>query len=215
MNSYVLLYFLPSDVISIVNKFVLINKSASKIVHNLKYYSCKQNILYQSINNLLNMYDLNYLKSESFAIDLHIENFNNVLLNYYSKVHYTKVFWNNYLNIFAHVLMKLYNEIFIFNNYSVSPFNIFVKFKKIKKLWFLLCKKYNVKLYLSYKNRNSNNILNYTNYARNIIKIFNFHNLNYAPKIVSSYFDDNFISQFGIIPIDYSLELIRLLYQRY
>tara|TARA_Y100000816_G_C26061278_1_gene557314 strand:- start:59 stop:721 length:663 start_codon:yes stop_codon:yes gene_type:complete len=180
MKYFPLLIIFPAEIVNIILKFVVKNESSEKISHYLKIHYLKKEVLKKSISYILN--EEICINNNNKSI---ISNLNFILINYYSKKYYNKIFWNHYLNVLSSKIMQQYNNIHLYNKYSKEDRkkNI-IYLKKIIYYWFELCKKHNIKLQICYINNNISNKKQtwLYEYARNIKQIKNFHNLASCPK---------------------------------
>lgn len=197
MQYFVLLLIFPPEIVNIIYKFILKNKSAYLIYYNMKTYNEKEKIIFKSIKNIV--YDnYNYNNNQTYLSNsiYKINSDDNILLlkfiyeNYYSKKKYNNNFWKNYLNLLSSRLMILYN-IICFNNLNINNQTCYKNFKKIVYYWFQLCKKYNIFLKIGMSD-NLNNITNNkikilyikSNYIKNIK---NFNKFLFPPNVIDYY----------------------------
>ncbi len=214
MYYFILLNIFPPEIVNIIYKFILIQKSGKIILHNIKSYHLNNRILYNSIDNILktNLLNHNYpLISDSNILFLDF-----ILKNYYSKKLLNSYFWHNYLNILSKKIMEIHNAI----NMNIHSNNniMYPSLKKIITLWFALCVKFNINLKLAIK-KNPNNISNseydviYVNSSNIVInkkytkKIKNFTNFVLTPCVL----DDNNYE----LDIQYSFYILELYKNNY
>ena len=183
MNYYVLLNIFPPEIVNIIYKFILIQKSGEKILHNIRYYHLKNSILYTSLDNMLKTSLLN--NNFSLISNDNILFLDFILKNYYSKKNLTSSFWYNYLNMLSAKIMEIHNI------HKYDNIIIYQSLKKIIALWFALCIKFNISLKLGIK-KHPNNISN-SDYniisvnSNNIKKIKNFNNFVFPPIVLDNY----------------------------
>ena len=184
MNYFVLLHIFPPEIVNIIYKFILIQKSGEKILHNIRYYHLKNSILYNSLNNILQTSLLN--NNFSLISNDNILFLDFILKNFYSTSYSTSYsyspsyspsystpylysysyFWHNYLNILSKKIMEIHNVISIINktnnilnNYTLNYIKMYKSLKKIIALWAALCVKFNISLKFGIK-KHPNNISN-------------------------------------------------------
>ena len=194
MNYFVLFNIFPPEIVNIIYKFILIQKSGEIILHNIRYYHLKNSILYTSLDNMLQTSPIN--KNYSLISDDNILFLDFKLKNNYSKKYLTSYFWHNYLNILSKKIMEIHNGIII----NIHIYDIIIMYKSLKKiiaLWIALCVKFNINLKFD-KKKYPNNISNsdytiiYVN-SNNIAatkKIKNFSNFVFTPCVLDNYNDE-------------------------
>jgi hypothetical protein len=178
MKYFILLNLFPCEIVNIIYNFIIKDLSEKKIRRSIINYITKKDILYKSIDYLLctnHFICLEYISYFGFIMNT---NYNNSL--------YKNYFWHHYLNIFSIKLMGLYNNIYIINN--SNNFKIIKKqYKMLVKIWYKLCKKFDMYLKIGiYKN---NNISKRDYYFINSIrakdfKIKNFSKFATCPQIL-------------------------------
>ena len=190
MKYFILLSLFPPEIVNIIFKFVLKDKSANLIYHNLNAYFEKKNILLKSINHILS-HDC-YIGCKKYNVGSlqHVNCLEYIYYNYYSKSKYDEYFWKNYLHLLSSRLMNLFNRIWMYN-LDHKDSKCYQNFKKALHFWFQLCKKYNVELKLHikckpYNMSNNNYSTSYIN-ARNINKTLNFRKLLCSPIVLEYY----------------------------
>jgi hypothetical protein len=99
-------------------------------------------------------------------------------------------FWIDFLNILSIKLNIIRNYLFITNEVNNQKSIIYYNYKKFYTIWFNICKKYNIKLFIIKRSRFclSSNYKNIMSTSRIINKIKSFNNLFAFPKIL----DDNY-----------------------
>jgi len=190
MQYFILLSLFPPEIVNIIFKFVLKDKSANLIYHNLNAYFEKKNILLKSINHIVNHDCIVGYKKYNIGSIEHISCLEYIYYNYYSKEKYHDYFWKNYLHLMSSQLMRLFNRIWIYNMDN-NKTKCYQNFKKALYFWLQLCKKHNIELKLAVKCQPyniSNNTYNisYVN-AKNITKNLNFRKLVYPPIVLEYY----------------------------
>tara|TARA_B100000497_G_C7577305_1_gene347665 strand:- start:93 stop:746 length:654 start_codon:yes stop_codon:yes gene_type:complete len=193
MNYFVLLNIFPPEIVNIIYKFILIQKSGEIILHNIRYYHLKNSILYTSLDNMLQTSPIN--KNYSLISDDNIIFLDFILKNYYSKKYLISYFWHNYLNILSKKIMDIHNAISM-NIHIYDNIIMYKSLKKIIALWIALCVKFNINLKLGikkYPNNISNSdytiiYVNSNNIAANK-KIKNFSNFVFTPCVLDNYND--------------------------
>ena len=190
MQYFILLSLFPPEIVNIIFKFVLKDKSANLIYHNLNAYFEKKNILLKSINHIVNHDCIVGYKKYNIGSIEHISCLEYIYYNYYSKEKYHDYFWKNYLHLMSSQLMRLFNRIWIYNMDN-NITKCYQNFKKALYFWLQLCKKHNIELKLAVKCQPyniSNNTYNisYVN-AKNITKNLNFRKLVYPPIVLEYY----------------------------
>lgn len=190
MKYFILLHIFPPEIVNIIYKFILIQKSGEKILHNIKYYHLKHSILYYSLNNILQTSPVN--NNYSLISDDNIYYLDFILKNYYSKKLLISYFWHNYLNLLSAKIMCV-------NTFIIIDKNI-IDYKKHKQslrivtlLWFALCNKFNIILKFGFKKypnnvSNNENIITICNSKKfNKSKVKNFNNFVFAPIVIDNY----------------------------
>ncbi len=177
MNCFILLNIFPPEIVNIIYRFILIDKSENIIYHNCNAYFVKKFALNKSIQFLLETHKTSdsVIKDFNYALNF-------VLNNYYSKKYYNNYFWNNYLNVLSSKLMHIHNNIIL------KHCNVSVKYLKyLINTWFKLCKKYNIRLALLYKKNNNVSSTDYISiyeYTRNMKPIRTLNKLLCFPCVV-------------------------------
>jgi len=190
MQYFILLSLFPPEIVNIIFKFVLKDKSANLIYHNLSAYFEKKNILLKSINHIVNHDGYVGYKKYNIGSTEHVSCLEYIYYNYYSKAKYDEYFWKNYLHLMSSRLMGLFNRIWIYN-LDNNKTKCYQNYKKALYFWFQLCKKHNIELKLAVKCKpynisNSTYDISYVN-ARNILKTLNFRKLVYPPIVLEYY----------------------------
>ncbi len=193
MQYFILLCLFPPEIVNIIFKFVLKDKSAKLIYHNLKSYILKKNMLFNSIKHIVyhDVFQCNsngsYTKYKIYS-SYHIDCLEYLYYNNYSKMKCDIHFWNHYLNYLSKRLMDVYNKIWIYS-LDNNKTKCYQNFKKAVFYWFELCKKHNINLKLGTRTKRhniSNNeyIHTYVN-ANNINNIKNFNKFVYPPSVLN------------------------------
>lgn len=175
MKYFDLFHILPIEIVKIIINFIKIN-SIKSIIYFKRQKSMKQNILSELINTLI-WYDYGFINSQTInKINILINN------NWYN---YNRYFWCCLSELISNKIMKY--RIFI-ERLNDEYYKKFQKknLKKITKLWFQLCKKYNLVLKITFYNFKSRQAMpTIVLPARNYIKsINNFYNILYTPIVM-------------------------------
>jgi hypothetical protein len=189
MNYFVLLNIFPPEIVNIIYKFILIQKSGEKILHNVKYYHLKNSILYNSLDNILKTNPLN--NNYSLISDDNIYYLDFVLNNYYPNNMIISYFWHNYLNLLSAKIMNI--NTFIIIDENKHDYKYKNSLRKVIVLWFALCNKFNITLkfgFKKYPNNISNNetiiiICDSKKFYKSKLK--NFNNFVFAPIVIDNY----------------------------
>lgn len=190
MKYFILLNIFPPEIVNIICKFILIQKSGEKILHNIKYYHLKHSILYYSLNNILQTSPVN--NNYSLISDDNIYYLDFILKNYYSKKLLISYFWHNYLNLLSAKIMCV--NTFIIIDKNIIDYKKYKQLlRKVTLLWFALCNKFNISLKVGFKkypNNVSNNeniitICNSKKFTKSKVK--NFNNFVFAPIVIDNY----------------------------
>ena len=181
--------------IDIVYYIYIINKKSTSINVVSKYYVyCKNKK--KSLKEIINVICGRFIGNDSYVNSLFLEQFHNnlkiVLNSEYNRVKYNNYFWQCFTHMLSFMLMSCTNKLLIGNYYSLGDY-IFIHLNKAVKIWFELCKKYNIKLALLFNNINLSKSYNEYVYikSRNIVKIFNFKKFLCAPNSLDN--DEFFI----------------------
>jgi len=146
MKYFILLNIFPADIVNIIFNFIIEDLSSKIIKCSIFNYCNKKSILIKSVNYLLN---------NDNSINLNeIINLSYVMNTKYSELLKNTNFWCHYLNLFSMKLMSLHNNIYIINQCENSKDNK-KKYKYMVKIWYNMCKKFDMYLKLGiYKNNN-------------------------------------------------------------
>ena len=194
MQYFILLSLFPPEIVQIIYKFVLTQKSTEKIFYAIKFHNMKNKILFNSVSHLI-FNNLN-LHNKMWCVysEKNIYNLNFILNNNYSTKLLFANFWNYYLSLLSKRLYSMYTNFLLSNVHNLldkKVKNIHNNIKKTIQLWFALCIKFNVKMHIGKKkypnNISSRECVDEIIYARNIEPIKNFNNFVFPPCLVCKY----------------------------
>jgi len=179
MKYFILFHILPAEIVNIIINKIYEN-SISSIVYFYKKRSFEKHIIQKNLICILFEYNL-----QNFISETNISNLKLILNN-----NWINCFDREFLSCFAHILSDriMKNNISINLDHILSLNFIYYnnKIKKITKLWFKFCVKYNLIIavcYYQFKSRKADNYIVLP--ARCFRKpINNFQNILYPPNIL-------------------------------
>ena len=178
MKYFLLFHILPADIVKIIIDYVKIHYK-NKIINFYRIRLLKENFMRDFISSLLwnDNYLIYFINSEKIrTLDIIINN------NWSTK--YNRYFWCCFTNLLANRIMKdsIHIQMMRYNN-NKKYYNEILK--KITRLWFKLCKKYNLVLnitFYNFKSKKGEESIRLP--AKNFVKpINNFHNILYTPTV--------------------------------
>ena len=192
-NILILYTLLPIDILKIIYIKLSQNNAYAVILKNLKQRITKKYtiryILLKFIEiNSINIYNQNIEFSINSIINLEIiDNLNYLYINDFRL---SRSFWNHFLNILSIKLNIIRNYLLITNQINNEQSKIYYNYKKFYNIWFNICKKYNIKLFIIKRSKFSlsSNYKTISLSSRIINKLKSFNNLFAFPRIL----DDNY-----------------------
>lgn len=192
-NILILYTLLPIDILKIIyiklcqnNAYVIILKNVKQRI--TKKYTIRYIFLKFIQVNSINIYNQNIEFLINSVINLEIIDNLNYLYIYDFRL--SRSFWIHFLNILSIKLNIIRNYLFITNKINNEKSKIYHNYKKFYTIWFNICKKYNIKLFIIKRSRFnlSSNYKTISLTSRIINKIKSFNNLFAFPRIL----DDNY-----------------------
>ena len=192
-NILILYTLLPIDILKIIyiklcqnNAYVIILKNVKQRItkkYNIRYIFLK----FIQVNSI-NIYNQNIEFLINSVINLEIIDNLNYLYIYDFRL--SRSFWIHFLNFLSIKLNIIRNYLFITNKINNEKSKIYHNYKKFYTIWFNICKKYNIKLFIIKRSRFnlSSNYKTISLTSRIINKIKSFNNLFAFPRIL----DDNY-----------------------
>lgn len=179
MNYLPLFNIFPADIVKIIIYYIKLS-SGNTII---KFYKqklirqIKENVIKDLVYSLI--WDELYFTHHFNVIKL------NIILNNNWSSKYNRNFWCSFTHILADKLMKEYIGLQMIRNIANKKLYIEIS-KKLIRLWFGLCEKYNLVLnvtYYNFKSKKGNKplILPAKNFAK---PINNFYNILYTPMVM-------------------------------
>lgn len=189
MRLYVLLKYLPSDIINYIFYIEKREIYGSKIYNFYKNYRIK----HDAMKNMIDIFHINYMSefenSDNFGIYMR-DNLKIIKNSIFAREKYNKYFWESFLAILSRLLNNYYTLLLM--NHKNSKYNYdYICLKESIRIWFYLSCKHNIKLALLFKKKSIINNYIYVK-ARNIKEIKNFERLANAPIVLDNgdYFID-------------------------
>jgi len=206
---YILLAFLPADLIKYIYMINLKNQSVNTIIRIFNHQQIKQKILKRFVklfcrnNNISNNpYNNNNIYNPLSTINNSLDTTNYITfkneleliaaeLKYirnanYNRERYNYQFWQYFLTLISNILMR-YN-IFIDNIPTALlkiPNKLKNKLNKCIQIWYELCTKHNIKLAVLLKNKALYNDYVYIS-TRQVGPLFDFNRFMIAPVVISN-----------------------------
>lgn len=192
-NILILYTLLSIDILKIIyiklcqnNAYAIILKTVKQRI--TKKYTIRYIFLKFIQVNSINIYNQNIEFLINSVINLEIIDNLNYLYIYDFRL--SRSFWIHFLNILSIKLNIIRNYLFITNEIKNEKTKIYHNYKKFYTIWFNICKKYNIKLFIIKRSRFnlSSNYKTISLSSRIINKIKSFDNLFAFPRIL----DDNY-----------------------
>lgn len=174
---------LPIEIIHYIYILYLRANSRQIILYHSKSIREKTNSLKNIINYMV-FYDPYFsFNNKYFEFNL-LDNLNCIFVNNFSREIYPREFWQHLLHLISCRLMSMYNYFCIIGNDKRT--NTYYKlFLQTIEAWFKLCKKHNIKLYISkYELFNKNIIIRMELNARKMAPIKSFKKYASTPIVL-------------------------------
>lgn len=174
MKYLLLFHILPGDIVKIIINYLKIHHT-NKIINFYRIRLVKEYLMKGLISSLL-WIDNYFITSDKIRTL-------NIIINNNWSTKYNRYFWCCFTNLLANRIMKdsIHIQMMRYNNKKY--YNEILK--KITKLWFKLCKKYNLVLnitFYNFKSKKAEEMIRLP--AKNFAKpINNFHNILYTPTV--------------------------------
>lgn len=175
MKYLLLFHILPADIVNIIINYIKIDY-INKIVNFYRIRLLKDDLMRGFISSLL-WIDNYFITSDKITIL-------DFIINDNWSTKYNRYFWCCFTNLLANRIMKdnIHIQIMRYNN-NKKYYNEILK--KITKLWFKLCEKYNLVLnitFYNFKSKKAEKMIRLP--AKNFTKpVNNFHNILYTPTV--------------------------------
>jgi hypothetical protein len=193
-NILILYTLLPIDILKIIYIKLCQNNAYAIILKNVKQRITKKYtiryifIKFIQVNSIshITYNDIEFLINSVINLEI-IDNLNYLYINNFRL---SRSFWIDFLNILSIKLNIIRNYLSITNKINNEKSKIYYNYKKFYTIWFNICKKYNIKLFIIKRSRFSlsSNYKTISLTSRNINKIKSFNNLFAFPRIL----DDNY-----------------------
>ena len=192
-NILILYTLLPIDILKIIYIKLCQNNAYAIILKNVKQRITKKYTIRYIFLKFIQVNSINiYNKNTEFLINsvINLEIIDNLNYLYIYDFKLSRSFWIHFLNILSIKLNIIKNYLFITNEINNEKSKIYHNYKKFYTIWFNICKKYNIKLFIIKRSRFnlSSNYKTISLTTRIINKIKSFNNLFAFPRIL----DDNY-----------------------
>ena len=176
MKYLLLFHILPGDIVKIIMYYIKIHYK-NKIINFYRTRLFKEDLMRCFISSLL-FVDNHFITSDKITI-LHF------IINNNWSTKYNRYFWCCFSNLLAKRINRDYLHIQMIRSNSNNTKYYNEMLKKITRLWFKLCEKYNLVLNITFYNfKSKKGEESITLPAKNFAKpINNFHNILHTPII--------------------------------
>lgn len=191
---------LPREIIHHIYIFYLREKSRDTILYHYKSIQEKTSTLKNVIHHMV-YFDTNYINIQNNININIISNINIILNNEFSREIYPHEFWQHLLHLISVRLMYTYNHFCIIGNNkrTNADYNLFLQMIDV---WFKLCIKHNIKLYISrYEDFNKTVITRMELNAKKMLPIKNLNKYVYTPTVI--------LNNGEHIDIEYAREILK------
>ena len=188
-NILILYSLLPIDILKIIYIKLCQNNAYNIILKNVKQRINKKYTIRYILLKFIQVNSINiYNQNTEFLINsvINFEIIDNLNYLYINDFRLSRSFWIHFLNILSIKLNIIRNYLFITNEINNEKSKIYYNYKKIYTIWFNICKKYNIKLFIIKRSRFnlSSNYKTISLTSRTINKIKSFNNLFAFPRIL-------------------------------
>ena len=202
--SYFLLNILPNDIVYYIHKINQISFAKEKLekyINNFKFIEKSFKKILIDAYNVNNQVFINSNQVFIIKISLLI-NENLTFMKYLSNnyIKKSRIFWIYFLHFIADKLNVIRNYLHI-KKLNIKTNKEYLIYRNFYLYWFKICKKYNIKLQISKKNKNNyySNVLIFTSSSRNFDKLKSLCNLSRIPIVLDDnyeYINDNILENF-------------------
>jgi hypothetical protein len=177
---------LPLELVHMIYIILLREKSCDTILRNHKLIQGKKNALKNILDHMI-YYEIIYSNTRGYFERNLFESFIIALNGEFSRTMYTVEFWQYLLQLISSRLMIMYN-CFCINGHDKKKNTDYKLFLQISEIWFKLCKKHNIRLYLVwYKYFNKNQLTREILNTRKMAPIRSFKKHSFSPLVIDNF----------------------------